>query len=67
LAVAVACYVAAGQVKMTPTADEKARTTPFRGALDFRGGDTTDDPLRRAAVLAIALALEDVRIVRRTA
>jgi hypothetical protein len=67
LAVAVACYVAAGQVKMTPAADEKARTTPFRGALDFRGGDTTDDPLRRAAVLAIALALEDARIVRRTA
>jgi hypothetical protein len=67
LALAVAGYVAAGQVKVTAAADERARTAPFRGAFDFRGGDMTDDPLRRAAVLAIALALEDARTVRRAA
>lgn len=65
VALAVAGYVAAGLVKMTATVGDKAQTMPFRGAFDFRGGDVTDDPLRRAGILAIALALEDARTVRR--
>lgn len=67
VALAVAGYVAAGQVKLTAPVAEKAQSAPFRGALDFRSGDTADDPLHRAAVLAIALALEDARTVRRAA
>jgi hypothetical protein len=67
IALAVAGYVVAGQVKATAFVLDKARSLPFRAALDFRGGDVADDPLRCAAVLAIALALEDMRAVRRAA
>jgi hypothetical protein len=65
VAIAVAGYVAAGQVKMCQQVAEKAATLPFRASLDFRSGDVGDDPLRHAAVLAIALGLEDQRAVRR--
>jgi hypothetical protein len=65
LALAAAGYVAAGQVKASALVTDKARTAPFRGALDFRGGDAADDPLRLAAVVAIVLALEDARVARR--
>jgi hypothetical protein len=65
VALAVAGYVAAGQVKMTALVNEKAQTIPFRGSFDFRGGDVADDPLRQAAVLAVVLGLEDQRTVRR--
>jgi hypothetical protein len=51
---------------MAALVNEKAQSAPFRGAFHFRGGDATEDPLRRAAVLTIALALEDVRTVRRS-
>jgi hypothetical protein len=37
---------------------EKARKSPFGSALDFRASENADDPLRAAAVLAIALALD---------
>ncbi len=67
IALAVAGYVAAGQVKMTAAVNEKAQSSPFRGALDFRSGDVADDPLRHASVLAIVIGLEDVRRVRRAA
>jgi hypothetical protein len=67
IALAVAGYVVAGQVKATALVVDKARSLPFRAALDFRSGDVADDPLRCAAVLAIALALEDARVVRRAA
>jgi hypothetical protein len=67
IALAVAGYVAAGRVKMTAAVNEKAESSPFRGAFDFRSGDMADDPLRHAAVLAIAIGLEDVRAVRRAA
>jgi hypothetical protein len=67
VALAVAGYVAAGQVKMNVVVAEKAATLPFRASLDFRSGDTGDDPLRHAAVLAIALGLEDRRMERRAA
>jgi hypothetical protein len=66
-AIAVAGYVAAGQVKMVETVAEKTKQLPFRASLDFRSGDVGDDPLRHAAVLAIALGLEDQRTVRRVA
>jgi hypothetical protein len=67
VAIAVAGYVAAGQVKMVETVAEKTKQLPFRASLDFRSGDVGDDPLRHAAVLAIALGLEDQRAVRRAA
>lgn len=65
VALAVAGYVASGMVKMTQAVAEKARQLPFQASLDFRSGDVGDDPLRHAAVLAIALGLEDQRVVRR--
>jgi hypothetical protein len=64
VALAVAGYVAAGLVKMSAAVGAKAQMLPFRGAFDFRGGDVTDDPLLRAAVLAIALGLEDTMTTR---
>jgi hypothetical protein len=54
-------------VKMTALVHEKAQTVPFRGALDLKSGDAEDDPLRRACTLALVLALEDARTVRRAA
>jgi hypothetical protein len=53
-----AAHIAAGRVKLCEPAHLKAQTSPFGGALDFRGGDGGDDPLRRAALWAIALALD---------
>jgi hypothetical protein len=52
---------------MTALCAEKAGTEPFRGALDLRGGDVADAPLRCAALWAICAALEDERAMRRTA
>jgi transposase-like protein len=43
------------------------RREDTKASLDFRSGDVGDDPLRHAAVLAIALGLEDQRAVRRVA
>lgn len=51
-------HIAAGRVKVCIPAHEKAQMSPFGGALDFRGGDGGDDPLRRAALWAIALGLD---------
>jgi hypothetical protein len=68
VALAVAGYVSGEiMVKMVSSIAEKSQHLPFRGAFDFRGGGLTDNPLRRAAVLAIALGLEDQRAVRRVA
>lgn len=53
-----AAHIASGRVKLCAPAHEKAQTSPFGGALDFRGGDGGDDPLRRAALWAIAVALD---------
>lgn len=53
-----ATHIAAGRVKVCVPAFEKAKTSPFGGALDFRGGDGGDDPLRRAALWAITLGLD---------
>jgi hypothetical protein len=53
-----ASHIAAGRVKLCEPAHNRAQTSPFGGALDFRGGDCGDDPLRRAALWAITLALD---------
>jgi hypothetical protein len=59
VALSVAAHVGAGKVKVAALVDDKAKSAPFRGALDFRAGDATDEPLRAAAVLTVALALID--------
>jgi hypothetical protein len=55
----VAAHVASGRVRICAPAIEKARSLPFAGALDFKAGENTDDPLRGAAILSIALGLDD--------
>jgi hypothetical protein len=54
----VAAHVAAGSVKICAPALEKARKSPFAGALDFRAGENAEDPLRAAASLLVALGLD---------
>jgi hypothetical protein len=54
----VAAHVAAGSVEICAPAAEKARTSPLAGALDFRAGENTDDPLRAAIILLVALGLD---------
>jgi hypothetical protein len=51
-------HIQQGLVKLCAPAAEKAKTSPFGGALDFRGGDAADDALRRAALWAVAVALD---------
>ena len=48
----------AGKVKICQEAYEKSKTAPFSAALDFRASEGADDPLRQAALLTIALALD---------
>ena len=57
LLVPAASHIAAGSVKIRIPAQEKAKSSPFGAALDFRASETADDPLRQAAVLLIALSL----------
>jgi hypothetical protein len=45
-------------VKICAPVMDKAGTSPFRSALDFRAAEGADDPLRAAALLTIALALD---------
>jgi hypothetical protein len=58
----VSSHVAGGNVKITREVSEKAKTSPFSGALTLKAGEGTDDPLRCALVSLIALALDDTRI-----
>jgi hypothetical protein len=51
-------HSSAGSVKLCVPAFEKSRMAPFTGALDFRAAENADDPLRQAALLAIALSLD---------
>jgi hypothetical protein len=53
-----AAHIAGGRVKVCVPAHEKAQVSPFGGALDLKGGDGGDDPLWRAALWAITLALD---------
>ena len=58
LLLSAASHISAGFVKVCVPAMDKARTTPFRSALDFRASEDADDPLRCATLLTIALALD---------
>jgi hypothetical protein len=51
-----------GMVRITSAVVEKAKTSPFAGALSLRAGENVDDPLRCALVSAIALCLDDERL-----
>jgi hypothetical protein len=66
MAIAAAGYIGLGQVKLTREAEEKAKCAPFLGAFDLRAGDL-GNPLIVAATVAVLLALEDQRAVRRAA
>jgi hypothetical protein len=55
----VAGHVAAGMVKITSRVTEKAKTSPFAGALNLRAGENADDALRQALVSLIALSLDN--------
>ena len=58
----VAGAVAGGSVRITGTVTEKARTSPFGGALDLRAGENVDDPLRNALITLVALTLDNERL-----
>ena len=58
LLLSAANHAAAGNVKLCVPAAEKARVAPFHGALDFRAGESADDPLRSSLVLTVALTLD---------
>ncbi|CAN2533038.1 hypothetical+protein [Methylocapsa aurea] len=53
-----AAHIAQGNVKICTLAQAKAATSPFGAALDFRAAESAADPLRQAALLAIALTLD---------
>ena len=55
LMLSAAMHVQQGLVRICEPAAERARTSPFGGAMDFRGDDAGDDPLRRAALWGLAL------------
>jgi hypothetical protein len=50
--------IATGSVKLGPLAEEKARGLPFGAALDFRAGESIEDPLRCAILTTIAVSFE---------
>jgi len=58
----VAGHVASGTVKIAGLVAEKAKSSPFAGALDVRAGENVDDPLRNALVSLVALCLDDERL-----
>jgi hypothetical protein len=55
--VAAGLQAAAGRMKIAEPAYEASKTSPFGGALNFRGGDPGRDPLQQAVVHAIAISL----------
>ena len=55
---AAARWIHSGAVKLGSLAQEKARLLPFGAALDFRAGETVEDPLRCAILTTIAVAFE---------
>jgi hypothetical protein len=54
--------VGAGNVRITSTVTEKAKSSPFAGALNLRAGENVDDPLRNALVSLVGLCLDDERL-----
>jgi hypothetical protein len=62
LAVAAALHISSGRVKITAEALAKAEHHPL-GILDATAGDE-DDPLRAAALIGVALALDEGRSLK---
>jgi hypothetical protein len=60
LALAAAVHIGAGRVKITSEALAKAEHHPLGGILDATAGEA-DDPLRAAALIGVALALDEGR------
>jgi hypothetical protein len=60
LALAAAVHIGAGRVKITAEALSKAERHPLGGILDATTGDD-DDPLRTAALIGIAVGLDEGR------
>jgi len=60
LALAAAVHIGAGRVKITAEALAKAEHHPLGGILDATARDE-DDPLRAAALIGVALALDEGR------
>jgi hypothetical protein len=58
----VAGHVASGAVRITSQVTEKAKTSPFAGALNIRMNEGVDDALRNALVSLVALCLDDERL-----
>jgi hypothetical protein len=58
----VAGHVASGSARITGTVTEKARSSPFAGALNVRAGEDVDHPLRNALVSLVALCLDNERL-----
>jgi hypothetical protein len=58
LLLSAGAHSGAGKLKLCEAALDKSRTQPFGAALDFRAAEGADDPLRAAALLTIALALD---------
>jgi hypothetical protein len=63
LAVAAAVHIGAGRVKITAEALAKAENHPLGGILDATASDE-EDPLRAAALIAVALALDEGRSLK---
>jgi hypothetical protein len=59
LGLAAASHVARGSVKIAIPAHKHAQNSPLGAALDIRGGENADDPLRAALLAGIALSLDD--------
>jgi hypothetical protein len=60
LALAAAVHIGAGRVKITADALSKAERHPLGGILDAVAGDE-DDPLRTAALIGVAVGLDEGR------
>ena len=56
----VSGHVRSGMARITTQVTEKAKTSPFAGALNLRAGENVDDPLRCALVSVIGLSLDNV-------
>jgi hypothetical protein len=63
LALAAAVHIGAGRVKITAGALSKAERRPLGNILDATASDG-DDPLRAAALIGVALALEERRSLK---
>ena len=63
LALAAAVHIGAGRVKITAEALAKAEHHPLGGILDATAGGE-DDPLRAAALIGVALALDEGRSLK---